>query len=78
MVWFRTWTNSYKEMLEGLASGNEKTPAVITDYKDYNTDKTVKFIVQMSQVNSFICRGIYDILFKIPTMVMCYWEKNEK
>ena len=59
-------------MLEGLANGNEKTPAVITDYKDYNTDKTVKFIVQMSQVSSFIfiylytlrCRGV-EIFFYI-------------
>ena len=46
-------------MLEGLANGNEKTPAVITDYKDYNTDKTVKFIVQMSQVSSSIYVFIY-------------------
>lgn len=43
----RTWTNSYKETLEGFLTGNEKVPAVITDYKDYNTDKTVKFVVQV-------------------------------
>jgi len=45
----KTWTNAYKEMLEGMLQGNEKTPAVIQDYKDYNTDTTVKFIVQMSE-----------------------------
>ena len=43
----KTWTNSYKETLETMLVGNEKTAAVIQDYKDYNTDKTVKFIVQM-------------------------------
>ena len=45
----RTWTNSYKEMLEGLLQGTEKVPACITDYKDYNTDTTVKFVIQMTE-----------------------------
>jgi len=45
----RTWTNSYKEMLEGLLQGTEKVPACITDYKDYNTDTTVKFIISMTE-----------------------------
>merc|ERR1719270_490941 len=45
----RTWTSSYKEMLEGMVSGNEKQPAVIKDYKDYTTDTTVKFIVEMKE-----------------------------
>jgi len=44
----KTWTNQYKEQLETMLAGNEKQPAVITDYKDYNTDRTVKFIVQMN------------------------------
>ena len=44
----KTWTNQYKEQLETMLSGNEKQPSVILDYKDYNTDKTVKFIVQMT------------------------------
>jgi len=45
----KTWTNAYKEMLETMLQGNEKQPAQITDYKDYNTDTTVKFIVQMTE-----------------------------
>ena len=45
----RTWTSSYKEMLEGMVSGTEKQPAVIKDYKDYTTDTTVKFIVEMKE-----------------------------
>merc|ERR1719369_2480863 len=45
----KTWTNQYKEQLETMLVGNEKQPAVIMDYKDYNTDKTVKFIVQMNE-----------------------------
>ena len=34
-----------------MLQGNEKQPAQIQDYKDYNTDTTVKFIVQMSEEN---------------------------
>ena len=45
----RTWTASYKEMLEGMLNGNEKQPALIKDYKDYSTDTTVKFIVEMKE-----------------------------
>merc|ERR1712198_352449 len=32
-----------------LLQGSEKKPAQIQDYKDYNTDRTVKFIVQMAR-----------------------------
>ena len=45
----RTWTNAYKEMLEGLLQGTEKAPALISDYKDYNTDTTVKFVISMAE-----------------------------
>jgi len=45
----RTWTQNYKEnVLEPMLHGSEKTPAVISDYKEYHTDKTVKFVVKMS------------------------------
>jgi len=47
----RTWTSAYKEMLETMLQGNEKTPSLIQDYKDYNTDKTVKFIISMTADN---------------------------
>ena len=45
----RTWTQSYKEaVMEPFLNGSEKTPAVIQDYKEYHTDKTVKFTVSMA------------------------------
>ena len=28
--------------------GTEKSPAVITDYKEYHTDKTVRFVIKMN------------------------------
>ena len=32
-----------------MLNGNEKQPALIKDYKDYSTDTTVKFIVEMKE-----------------------------
>ncbi|VDD80575.1 unnamed protein product [Mesocestoides corti] len=44
----RVWTQSYKEtVLEPMLNGTEKVPVSITDYKEYHTDVTVRFVVQM-------------------------------
>nr|CAD7454987.1 unnamed protein product [Timema tahoe] len=45
-----TWTQTYKEnVLEPLLHGvNEKSPPQINDYKEYNTDTTVRFLISMS------------------------------
>jgi DNA topoisomerase-2 len=44
----RTWTQTFKEQtMEAMLNGSEKTPSLIQDYKEYHTDKTVKFVVQM-------------------------------
>ncbi|KAF2905680.1 hypothetical protein ILUMI_00490 [Ignelater luminosus] len=41
-----TWTQNYKEnVLEPLLHGSEKVKSVISDYKEYNTDTTVRFVV---------------------------------
>uniref|UniRef100_UPI00398EFC1C DNA topoisomerase 2-alpha n=1 Tax=Pristiophorus japonicus TaxID=55135 RepID=UPI00398EFC1C len=46
----KTWTQPYKEqVLEPMLNGTEKTPALITDYKEYHTDTTVRFIVTMTE-----------------------------
>lgn len=45
----RTWTQNYKEeVLEPMVHGSEKVSAMITDYKEYHTDTTVRFIIKMS------------------------------
>ncbi|CAG5118293.1 unnamed protein product, partial [Candidula unifasciata] len=42
----RTWTQTYKEdVLEVMLHGTEKQPPIITDYKEYNTESSVKFVV---------------------------------
>ncbi len=37
----KTWTQTYKELLESWVAGTEKTPAWIKDYKEYHTDSKV-------------------------------------
>ncbi|KAF8771269.1 DNA topoisomerase 2-alpha-like [Argiope bruennichi] len=45
----RTWTQTYKEnVLEPMVHGTDKTPAFITDYKEYHTDTTVRFVIKMT------------------------------
>lgn len=51
-----TWTQSYKEnVLESLLHGSEKVKPMISDYKEYHTDTTVRFVV------SFL-PGVFDTL----------------
>ncbi|CUT98959.1 DNA topoisomerase 2 alpha [Echinococcus multilocularis] len=46
----KTWTQCYKEtVLEPMLNGTEKVPVSISDYKEYHTDVTVRFVVQMTQ-----------------------------
>lgn len=46
----RVWTQNYKEsVMESLLHGSEKIPPMITDYKEYHTDTTVRFLVTMTE-----------------------------
>ncbi|XP_011505758.1 PREDICTED: DNA topoisomerase 2 isoform X2 [Ceratosolen solmsi marchali] len=45
-----TWTQAYKEtVLEPMLHGSDKTPPMITDYKEYNTDTMVHFIITLQR-----------------------------
>ncbi|SPO27638.1 probable DNA topoisomerase II [Ustilago trichophora] len=44
----RTWTTNYKETLEERIQSTEKVPATIKDYKEYHTESTVNFIVELT------------------------------
>uniref|UniRef100_A0A1A9WKD3 DNA topoisomerase 2 n=1 Tax=Glossina brevipalpis TaxID=37001 RepID=A0A1A9WKD3_9MUSC len=44
-----TWTQVYKEnILEPLSNGNEKQKAIITEYREYHTDTTVRFVISFA------------------------------
>ncbi|XP_053322154.1 DNA topoisomerase 2-beta [Spea bombifrons] len=69
----RTWTQVYKEqVLEPMLNGSEKTPALITDYKEYHTDTTVKFVVRMTEekLQQAEVAGLHKV-FKLQTSLTC-------
>lgn len=69
----RTWTQNYKEqVLETMLNGTEKTPALITDYKEYHTDTTVKFIIKMTEEKLAEAEavGLHKV-FKLQTPLTC-------
>lgn len=44
-----TWTQNYKEnVLEALSNGTDKVKAIISDYREYHTDTTVRFVISFA------------------------------
>ncbi|KAF7282810.1 hypothetical protein GWI33_001951 [Rhynchophorus ferrugineus] len=75
------WTQNYKEnVLEPMLNGSEKIKAVLQDYKEYNTDTTVKFIVtlQNGQMELMEKEGLHKV-FKLQnlfsTSSMCCFDE---
>ncbi|KAG8446726.1 hypothetical protein GDO86_014258 [Hymenochirus boettgeri] len=69
----RTWTQNYKEqVLEPMLNGTEKTPSLITDYKEYHTDTTVRFLVKMTEqkLAEAEAAGLHKV-FKLQTPLTC-------
>ncbi|XP_066119778.1 DNA topoisomerase 2-alpha [Saccopteryx bilineata] len=69
----RTWTQTYKEqVLESMLNGTEKTPPLITDYKEYHTDTTVRFVVKMTEEKLAEAEraGLHKV-FKLQTSLTC-------
>ncbi|XP_015687762.1 DNA topoisomerase 2-alpha [Protobothrops mucrosquamatus] len=69
----RTWTQTYKEqVLEPMLIGTEKTPSLITDYKEYHTDTTVKFIITMNEEKLVEAESIgLHKIFKLQSPLSC-------
>ncbi|KAI8042943.1 hypothetical protein M5D96_004267 [Drosophila gunungcola] len=43
------WTQNYKEnVLEALSNGTDKVKAIVSDYREYHTDTTVRFVVSFA------------------------------
>ncbi|XP_069041797.1 DNA topoisomerase 2-alpha [Lepisosteus oculatus] len=69
----KTWTQTYKEnVLEPMLNGTEKVPALITDYKEYHTDTTVRFVVKMTEekLAEAEAAGLHKV-FKLQTTLTC-------
>ncbi|XP_073968763.1 DNA topoisomerase 2 isoform X2 [Rhodnius prolixus] len=77
-----TWTHPYKEtVLEPMLNGTDKQPATITDFKEYHTDTTVRFVISLSSDKLYNAEkdGLHK-LFKIQTTVslssMCAFDRH--
>ena len=69
----KTWTQNYKEsVIEPLleANDNKGSDMSITDFKEYHTDVTVKFIVKMAQekLRRAQHEGLHKV-FKLQTVI---------
>lgn len=53
-------------------NGTEKVPAIITDFKEYHTDTTVRFVVKMSEekLREAEHAGLHKV-FKLQTPLTC-------
>ena len=65
----RTWTTNFKEqVLDVMLNGTEKVPQCITDYKEYHTHETVRFVVVLpeSTLRKAEAEGVHKY-FKLQT-----------
>ncbi|XP_075543707.1 DNA topoisomerase 2-alpha-like [Dermacentor variabilis] len=63
----RVWTERYKqEVLETMLRGTAEAPPIITGYREYHTDTTVRFVVNMTEENLTKARdeGVHKV-FKL-------------
>ncbi|XP_058125449.1 DNA topoisomerase 2 isoform X1 [Anopheles ziemanni] len=68
-----TWTQTYKEnVLEPLLHGSDKQKAVISDYKEYNTDTTVRFVISFlpgEYAKLYAEDGGFHRVFKLTSVI---------
>ncbi|KHJ48124.1 DNA gyrase/topoisomerase IV, A subunit [Trichuris suis] len=65
------WTQQYKEnVLEPMLYGSDNKQALIQDYKEYHTDTTVRFVIQMTPQNLAHCQreGVHKV-FKLQNFI---------
>ncbi|KAJ3044271.1 DNA topoisomerase 2 [Rhizophlyctis rosea] len=63
----QSWTQPYKEFLEGMMKSDEGTP-FIKDYKEYHTDTAVHFVVSLTEENMAKAEAEgFDKRFKMST-----------
>ncbi|CAD1477982.1 unnamed protein product [Heterotrigona itama] len=78
-----TWTQTYKEtVLEPMLHGTDKTPSIITDYKEYNTDTAVHFIIMLNRDKLVELErdGLHKAFKLQSTMTitsMCAFDENQ-
>ncbi|XP_057320672.1 DNA topoisomerase 2 [Microplitis mediator] len=78
-----TWTQTYKEtVLEPMLNGNDKTPALITDYKEYHTDTEVHFVISVNrdklvELEKDGLHKTFKLQTTMPITSMCAFDENQ-
>uniref|UniRef100_A0A8C4IP02 DNA topoisomerase 2 n=1 Tax=Dicentrarchus labrax TaxID=13489 RepID=A0A8C4IP02_DICLA len=69
----KSWTQTYKEnVLEPMLNGTEKVPSLITDFREYHTDTTVRFVIKMTEekLREAEAAGLHKV-FKLQSPLTC-------
>lgn len=67
----KTWTQNYKEaVIEPMLESDNKNEITISDFKEYHTDVTVKFVLKMPSANlvKAEAQGLHKVL-KLQTAI---------
>eukprot|EP00923_Selenidium_pygospionis_P050556 GHVN01087387.1.p1 GENE.GHVN01087387.1~~GHVN01087387.1.p1 ORF type:complete len:1160 (+),score=123.64 GHVN01087387.1:2-3481(+) len=78
-----TWTQPYKEYLEKLMVGDNKTPAIVKRYKEHHSEKSVSFEITLHEDGlQYVHDGGFEALFKLRTILnttnMVLFDQNGK
>ncbi|KAK0097853.1 hypothetical protein PV326_013248 [Microctonus aethiopoides] len=77
-----TWTQTYKEtVLEPMLHGTDKTPAIITDFKEYGTDTKIHFIItlapeKLAELERDGLHKVFKLQSTTTTTSMCAFDDN--
>lgn len=60
-----------------MLNGTEKVPPLITDYKEYHTDTTVRFVIKMTEerLREAEAAGLHKV-FKLQNLLTCHSMVN--
>ncbi|KAK0396121.1 hypothetical protein QR680_001575 [Steinernema hermaphroditum] len=67
----KVWTQNYKEtVIEPMMENSDKSPQMITDFKEYHTDQTVKFVIKMNpnKLREAEMEGLHKV-FKLQNVI---------
>ncbi|KAI6196057.1 DNA topoisomerase 2 [Aphelenchoides besseyi] len=78
----KTWTSNYKSsLLNPMLEGTSKVAATISDFSEYHTEDTVKFVVKMepAQLRAYEAKGLHEsfkLISSINTTSMVLFDAN--
>jgi DNA topoisomerase-2 len=66
----KMWTQTYKEILTVMLEGTNDKPQMISDFKEYHTDETVRFEVRLAQdkLRQYEREGLHKV-FKLQAVI---------